>query len=181
MEEITFILREHVEGSLRHIVVAADLMSPVAATVSPEDTLDHCLTLFSHHHVHELPVVDTDQRLVGWIGQSDVIDFYNREILRRDAVLKFDQGPEARETKEELVHLASGQIKEEIEVNGELAGKSLRDLDLRARFGLHVYLVRHTNGGSDVPNPATPLSKGDTLVLIGPEDKMVELRKLAHS
>jgi len=179
MEEVSTIVRE--ESSMRNLLVAADLMRPLAGTVSPDDTLDLCITLFSQQHVEELPVVDgAGRRLVGWIRQDDVISLYNREVLHRESVLKFVEGRESADpSSEELVHLSTSDIKDEIAVDGMLVGKSLRDLDLRTRYGVIVCAVRHRRGDSTFPDPSAELAKGDTLVVVGPEDKVESLRKAA--
>ncbi|MBW1870933.1 MAG: hypothetical protein JRJ19_02655, partial [Deltaproteobacteria bacterium] len=144
------------------LVVAADLMHRTTCSVFPDNTLDRCMTLFSQHHIEELPVVEKDGRLTGWIGQADVIAFYNREILNRDALIKFVEGQTTKKTREEQVHLTSGEIKDEIPVGSGLAGKSLRELDLRARFGVNVYAVRHRGSATTFPDPSVPLARGDT-------------------
>jgi CIC family chloride channel protein len=179
MEEVSTIIRE--ESSMRNLLVAADLMRPLVGIVSPGDTLDRCIALFSQHHIEELPVVDrAGGHLVGWIRQDDVISLYNREVLHRESVLKFteDRGS-AGPSSEELVHLSTGDIKDEIAVDGLLVGKSLRALDLRTRYGVIVCAVRHRRGDSTFPDPSVELAKGDTLVVVGPEDKVGSLQKAA--
>ena len=179
MDEVSAIIRD--ESSMRNLLVAADLMRPLVSTVSPDDTLDLCITLFSQQHVEELPVVDrASGHLAGWIRQDDVISLYNREVLHRESVLKFVESQECTgPSSEELVHLSSGDIKDEIPVDGLLVGKSLRNLDLRTRYGVIVCAVRHRSGESTFPNPSVELAKGDTLVVIGPEDKVKGLREAA--
>jgi CIC family chloride channel protein len=179
IEDVTTIIRD--EDSLKQLLLAADLMRPVVRTVSPDSTLDHCMTMFTHHHAEELPVVESDHRLIGWISQADAIALYNREILRQDAVVKFASSAEASASCEELVHLPTGDVKDEIPVVGGLLGRNLKELDLRARFGVIVYAVRHRRGGSTVPDPAVPLASGDTLVVVGPQDKVARVRELSHT
>ncbi|HUU00171.1 MAG TPA: chloride channel protein [Myxococcota bacterium] len=178
VDTVTNIIRD--EKTLRHLLVAADLMQPTAECASPDDTLDSCISMFSHHHVDELPVTDTHQRLIGWISQADAIALYNREVLRRDAVVRFSDGGAPSERQEERVNLTSGEVKSEIPVSGMLLGKSLKQLDLRARFGVVVYAVRHRRQGTRFPDPAVPLGRGDTLVVVGPEEKVAKLRAQAQ-
>jgi CIC family chloride channel protein len=179
MDDVTAIIRD--EDSLRQLLVAQDMMHPPVGTVAPGETLDHCMLLFSRLHVEELPVVDSQNHLVGWICQADAIALYNREVLRRDAVIRFieDAGREA--PREELVHLPSGDVKDEIPVEGSLVGKTLRELNLRARLGVNVYAVRHKRSGSSFPDPATPLNRGDILVVVGPMDKVAAVRQMASN
>jgi len=177
MEEVTTIIRD--EDSLRQLLVAQDMMHPPMNMVTPEETLDRCMLLFSRHHLEELPVVDARQHLVGWICQADAIALYNREVLRRDAVVRFSEDTRGDAPGEELVNLPTGDVKDEIPVEGALAGKTLRELNLRARLGVNVYAVRHKKSGTSFPDPSVPLSRGDTLVVVGPEDKVAAVRAMA--
>ena len=178
-EDVIAVIRD--EDFLRHVVVASDLVRPPAATVHPDDNLDRCMSLFGQLHLEELPVVERDQRLVGRISQSDAINLYNRKVLHRVAVLRFVGEDATEPSREELVHVPSGEVKDEIPVGGGLVGQSLRTLDLRARLGVSVYSVRHRHGGSSFPDPEAPLVKGDTLLVVGPRDRVTGLRKLARS
>jgi K+/H+ antiporter YhaU regulatory subunit KhtT len=44
-----------------------------------------------------------------------------------------------------------------------------------------VYAVRHRKGDTSFPDPAVPLSRGDTLVVVGPEDRVAALRVMAEN
>jgi uncharacterized protein with PhoU and TrkA domain len=94
-------------------------------------------------------------------------------------VVRFVDDAQKEALREELVHLPTGDVKDEIPVEGGLAGKTLRDLNLRARFGVNVYAVRHKKGGTSFPDPSVPLGRGDTLVVVGPEEKVAAVRALA--
>ena len=177
LEDVAIIIRD--EDALKQLLVAQDMMRPPVSVVRPEETLDRCMLLFSRHHLEELPVVDDQKRLVGWICQSDAISLYNREVLRRDAVVRFVDDTRKEPHREELVHLPTGDVKDEIPVEGGLIGKTLRELNLRASLGVNVYAVRHKKGGTSFPDPSVPLSRGDTLVVVGPEEKVAAVRTMA--
>jgi CBS domain-containing protein len=178
VEDVAGILRD--EKSLAGLVVAADVMRPPPAEVKPDESLDRCLALFSQREVEELPVVDQERRLLGRIGRADVIALYNREVLQREAMLRFveddvDGKPAA---VEELIHLPLGDVREEIVVDGVLAGRTLKELDLRARFGASVYAVRGENGAC-VPDPEAPLTRGQKLEVFGTADQVARVKALA--
>jgi chloride channel protein, CIC family len=73
------------EHGLEHLLIAQDLMTAPAATLTPEDSLYEAL----------LKILNTDQRevlivsgsapgeVIGVLRQDDVIQAYSREILRR--------------------------------------------------------------------------------------------------
>jgi CBS domain-containing protein len=89
---ITGILHQQQAAKAR-AVTADDLMTSPAATVSPEDTVEHAARLMYLRRVKRLPVVDAAGRLVGIVSRADVLAVYGRpdveigEDIRRDVLL----------------------------------------------------------------------------------------------
>ena len=84
------------EESLVGVVVAKDLV-PISLSPSIEidATLAQCMRKLSIYEMEELPVIDNEHsnKLIGRIGRRDIINIYNREILRQGSLgLKFIQG-----------------------------------------------------------------------------------------
>lgn len=50
-------------------------------TVSPDDEIEHAVTLLSKHHFKKLPVVNPNNRVVGVISRGDVIRKIQKSIL----------------------------------------------------------------------------------------------------
>lgn len=66
----------------------------------------------------------------------------------------------------------------EVRVPTQLAGRSLRQLDLRNRFNVTVLLMRKPGGSEETfINPDTLLEKGDQLTVFGSRESIVELFK----
>ncbi len=59
-------------------LTAADLMTSPAATVSPDDPLEHAAQLLYRRRVKRLPVVDAGNHLVGIVSRADVLALYDR-------------------------------------------------------------------------------------------------------
>lgn len=74
---ITGILRQH-EMEKARAVTAEDLMTSPAATVSPDDTVEHAARLMYVRRVKRLPVVDADNHLAGIVSRADVLAVYGR-------------------------------------------------------------------------------------------------------
>ena len=53
-------------------------MTSPAATVSPDDTVEHAARLMYLRKVKRLPVVDADNRLAGIVSRADVLAVYGR-------------------------------------------------------------------------------------------------------
>jgi CBS domain-containing protein len=73
-------------------IIAADLMTSPAATVSPDDTVEYAARLMYLRRVKRLPVVDAADRLAGIVSRADVLAVYGRpdleigEDIRRDVL-----------------------------------------------------------------------------------------------
>jgi CBS domain-containing protein len=74
---ITGLLRQH-EMEKARAITAGDLMTSPAATVSPNDNVEQAARLMYVRGVKRLPVVDTDNHLVGIVSRSDVLAVYDR-------------------------------------------------------------------------------------------------------
>ena len=57
---------------------AAELMTALPVTVSPDDTVEQAARLMFQRRVRHLPVVDADYRLAGIISRADVLSVFNR-------------------------------------------------------------------------------------------------------
>ena len=53
-------------------IPAAVVMSTPLVAVHPDDTFDSAIRMMTENHVHHLPVIDDDGRLVGIVAQSDL-------------------------------------------------------------------------------------------------------------
>ena len=51
-----------------------DVMTPNPKTITPSDSLDHCMKLMTDMHIRHLPV-QTDSKLIGMISIGDVVKY----------------------------------------------------------------------------------------------------------
>ncbi len=174
------------EKSLAGLVVAKDLVSLSSSiAIEMDANLVQCLRKFDLYEIDELPVVEdvTANRLVGKIGRSDIIHFYNREILRQGSLgLKFIQSrlPDARETQS-YVTLPENYEINVVSVNEAMQGNTLRDLDIRNNYGVTVVAInRQGDRGVRnviIPDPGERLTRKDLLVLLGKKDDLKMLKE----
>jgi CBS-domain-containing membrane protein len=59
-------------------VMAADLMTRPAVTVTPDETVEHAARLMYDRKVKRLPVVDAGGHLVGIISRTDILAVFDR-------------------------------------------------------------------------------------------------------
>jgi CIC family chloride channel protein len=169
------------EEAFRHLVVAADLLERDRPTLRESDDLDLALQLFSRAEVAELAVVSASdpRRMVGALQQRDVLEAYHREMLRRDLAGGLSSRVGLAGRGQEM-DLGDGFVLAELEASRALSGRTLRELDLRARRGVQVLLLRTPGsggGGLRVPNGDDRVQLGDVLVVAGPQDAVRRLER----
>ena len=164
------------------LLVARDLAREDVPTVAPDQNLDLVSRIFVGRDIEELPVVDpANHRLLGFVASHHLLEAYNREIMRRDAVRSISGSLEATATYE--VMLGDGYSMAQIEAPKQFVGHSLKDLDLRARDGIAVLLVRRSSSEDGqshtevMPGPDTMIEEGDSLVVVGMAEALVRLRQ----
>lgn len=73
---------------------------------------------------------------------------------------------------QDYLELGQDEALIEIEVPGEWIDKSLADLQLHRKKDLTVLAIKGENKGGTLPQPDTPLQKGDILVVGGPKEEL---------
>lgn len=170
--------------ALSDLIVAEDLVHEEVPVLTPDLDLSRVMKVFGGKRWEELPVVRSaeDHRLLGTLSRRSLMDAYNQELIRRDMAEGLGGGLAATETDE--VVLGGGYSMLEISMPMEFAGQSLREIDVRARYGVQVLLLRRPNeaGGQEevVPGPDEVLRATDRLVLMGKETEIATLRNVAE-
>ena len=172
------------EEDLEQIVIAADLMESSIRFVTPETTVLACMDKFGASDTGELAVVEDEQskKLVGIITRRSVFLLYNREVLRQGTLgLKYVSGAEEEERKD-FVEIAEDHSVTVIPVTEGMVGRSLRELDLRARYNINVVSIKgrrfeYRKPDSDVPAPDQRLRRNDSLVVVGPKDAIEQMKR----
>jgi len=166
------------EQELHKIVTASDLMTEPPLTVQPSVTLADCLQRFSTTEREALPVVtdDPSQRPIGLITRKDLLDLYDREVLRREMIGTQAAGDASRSSS-----LPAGHRIQTVAVPDSWAGRTLRGLELRQRTGITVIGIqrRHQRGMAEPAAPDAPLGIGDALVVLGTFKSVAALEGMA--
>jgi chloride channel protein, CIC family len=125
-----------------------------------------------------LPVVDPalGGKLVGGLARKDLLNAFDREMLRKRLLLTRFLVSRGREGGEPGVRRSEDYVMVEHPVPASMQGKSLADLDLPAGRRLLVVALRRGEGASAeefMPPPADmPLREGDRLVLLGHREQV---------
>ncbi|NIX55193.1 MAG: CBS domain-containing protein, partial [candidate division Zixibacteria bacterium] len=177
------------EDYLRGLVIAADLAHPPAASLHLEDNLDLVMHQFGRYDIDELPVLESERRknLVGSVQRKHVIDAYNREIFKRDLAGGMHSVVTAV-SKDRSVELTEGYSLVEIDPPDGFIGKSLQELNIRARYGIEVVLIRKpledsesiTNRPGAIPTAEYIIKPGDKLLVLGNSKDIAYLNAGGH-
>lgn len=169
------------DTTLQDLVIAHDLVDNKVRAVFPENNLAECMDLFAANGKEHLPVLEKkeNRKLIGYISQRDILELYNREILRKDVLgVKFVQEQDWAQRKE-WVQLPKDYKVDYVPVQPGFAGKSLRDLNLRAKSNVSVIAIKRKRGGitkiHDVPRPERILENGDVLIVVGRDEDLKTL------
>ncbi len=154
--------------SLGPLVLARDIAEPDVHRVDPEDTLADCMEHFILSENDELPVVGSSGTLLGIVSRRDVLRIYSSELLRHEFMGVASEGGTGARAVRGYVRLTHGLTLSRVHTPPWLAGKSLREANLRAAYSLTVVAICHGEDGEDrLPNPEYPLAANDTLVVVG--------------
>jgi CIC family chloride channel protein len=173
------------EGELPPLTVAADVARSDAQVVRMDDNLDLVMHVFGQHDVEEIGVVERGpgHRLLGSVRRKQVIDAYNREIFRVDLAGGFHSVATAVE-HDRGVELAAGYRLVEVGAPYAFVGRTIRRINVRARYGVEIILIRKPpEGTGDIPSrpgafphPGYRLETGDTLLVMGTEENIRRFR-----
>jgi CIC family chloride channel protein len=169
--------------NLKDFVVADDIATPNHLVVTEEDNLDYVMREFGKENVDEIPVVSSkdDTDILGTVWRRDVIEAYNKEILKRDLAGEVSKSltnvPCTR-----AVEVADGIFLREIDVPAVFTGKKIKSLDVRNKYGVDIILIKKQVNGQQAatrkPDARYTFEAGDTLLILGEKEKVEYMSKL---
>ena len=166
---------------LADIVIAHDLINSQVVSIHSTDSLDQVMRIFGRHAVEELPVVKAGngKSIMGLVSYRDVMEAYNRELIRRDLVTETGANIQLLE-KTPRIEVTKTFSLAEIPVSMRFEGKSLTDLDLRNNYDVNVLVIRRKGEDGEkeevVPTPKTTVQRGDTLIVLGRDQDIQRLQ-----
>jgi len=165
-------------------LLATDLAREDIRPLVPDQDLDTVMRIFSGKNREELPVVAADGsgKLLGVVRHRHLIEAYNRELMKRDMVAGL--GSSLAGTTTEEIHLGEDFRMIEIDAPGEFLHRSIRELDVRARYKAQILLLRRPSPSGDadrvevIPEPDTVVERGDRLVVVARQRDLDRLQAL---
>jgi CIC family chloride channel protein len=169
------------KDSLKYLLVASDLLSPNFDTVLLSDNCQVALEKMKNHDYDGLAVVESHESnlLIGMVWRKDIQDEYDREIERRDISSRLASKINMK-GEEASVQFLDGYLVAEINPPNSFIGHSIRDLDIRAKYGVDILSIKIKKGNTEsvkaIPDPNHIISKDELLVVAG-ENKNINLLK----
>jgi Trk K+ transport system NAD-binding subunit len=137
--------------------------------------------MFRANETERLPVLEDlkSRRIVGTISQRDILAIYSLECLHRRTWVARIESPDDHAAPKYIELPAEHQI-DDIPVPEAVVGMTVGEAHFRERYGTSILLVhRQDAGGREtriVPTPATTLEKDDHLIVLGPRDRLLNIR-----
>src|SRR5579875_396446 len=149
-------------SDLNGLVNAADVSRADFPTVTPESSLEDALHLMEDELTEELPVISSDKsaRYVGLICRRDIA----QALTRATGSVTL---PSQHDTQ---IYWSTGYRVARIRLPAGAEGKTLRELDTRARFGVSILAVQkgaQPGGGFELLAPDEKLHAGDLVIAAG--------------
>jgi CIC family chloride channel protein len=171
------------DGGLTGLIVMRDLLSMLAGGVelgalvnaydlsrqnppvlAAESSLDQAMQLMDYEALEELPVVEhlsfRHGKFLGLVTRQNIVQAFNHAAVSLAAT----------GTREPNIFWASGYRVTQLSVPETANGKTLRQLDPRARFAVSVLAVQvaaDPGSGFTTIAPDQPLRQGDLLIVAG--------------
>jgi CBS domain-containing protein len=153
------------------LVNAFDICNVHGPTVPLDANLDEASQLMEHDGLDEIPVVERGtRRFLGLVTNRQIAQALNRVAVSLSTLA----------TRDPNIYWATGYRVSRVSVPANAAGKTVRQLDARARFSVTVLAVQDGDNpqGEFAPiSPDRPLKAGDELIAAGrPQD----IRRFTH-
>ncbi len=157
---------------LTDLLIAIDLVNTDLPRVHMDDDLDGVMKLFGRYDTEEFPVVDakTSSQIIGVVNRKDVIDAYNHELVKRNLSQEISSSVKLLE-KMPMVDLIDDYVMTEVPVPPSFIGKSIKDINIGARFSIHILMIKRDSDNQDapqiIPGADEILHTEDVLVVMG--------------
>ena len=168
---------------LQNVLIANDIANTDFEVVIPDDTCAEALDKISKLNQEGVAVVNNrrDKKIIGMLWRKDIQDAYLKAIEVREissniasSIVMKDDEPEVR--------FLEGYVISEIPPPRSFIGKSIKQLNIRAKFGVDVLSIKAKVKKKEVvqaiPSPDYIIKENDTLVVAGETGNINLLKNL---
>ena len=169
------------KDSLKDLLIASDLLSTNFDKITLSDNCQLALDKMKHHDYDGLAVVESpdSNKLIGMVWRKDIQGEYDKEVERRDISSSL-ASKISMKGEETSVHFLEGYMVAEISPPGSFIGHSIRELNIRAKYGVDILSIKTRKGSAEsvkaIPDPNHIIEKDELLVIAG-ESKNINVIK----
>jgi CIC family chloride channel protein len=157
---------------LKYLLIAEDLLNHNFEILHIDDNCQTALDKMSKYDLEGLPVTENiiSKKILGMLWRKDIQDAYQKEIERREISVNLASSIQMKD-EETQFHFMEGYSITEISPPKSFIGKSIRELDVRAKYGVDVLSIKiHDKQGTKIkaiPDPSHIFKIDDTMVVAG--------------
>ena len=169
--------------SLSSLLIAGDLINTEFEPLVLDDSSYVALEKMNKFHFEGLPVVEdlNSKKIIGMIWRKDIQDAYQKEINRIEITSNLASSISMKE-EEKNVQFIEGYSVAEIKVPNSFVGKSIRELNIRAKYDVNVLSIKSSNKKryqiKAVPKPDYIFNEKDIIVVAGEIKSINQLRSI---
>lgn len=171
------------KDSLQNLLIAGDIANTNFDTITPDDNCGTAMEKLRYSRYEGLPVIEKkgSDKIIGFIRRNEILDAYHKAIERKEITSSLASSISMK-GNEPQVHFMEGYSINEVAPPKSFIGKSIRDLNIRAKYGVDVLSIKTKEKRGEkikaIPNPDYIIKEGDTLVIAGEIKNINVLRNL---
>ena len=169
--------------SLSSLLIAGDLANTEFEPLLLNDNCYTAIEKINKYQLEGLPVVDdfNSKKIKGMIWRKDIQDAYQKEINRIEITSNLASSISMKED-EKNVQFIEGYSVAEIKVPDSFVGKSIKEINIRAKYDVNVLSIKSTKKRRHqikaVPKPDYVFIENDTLVVAGEIKNINQLKTI---
>ncbi|MGD8306212.1 MAG: chloride channel protein [Ignavibacteria bacterium] len=169
--------------SLENILIAGDIANTHYESVLISDDCNQAMEKFRFSDYEGLPVLDNtnSNEIIGFIWKKDILDAYHSSIEKREITSNLASKITMKEETPQ-VHFMEGYSINEISPPKSFINKSIRQLNIRARYGVDVLSIKTKLKRGEkikaIPDPDYVILEDDTIIIAGEIKNINVLRHL---
>jgi len=158
--------------SLKNLLIAGDIANTNFTPLTPDDNCQTATDKMREYDLEGLPVVDhsDSKKITGMIWMKDIQSAYQKEIEARDITSNLASRIMMKEETPQ-VRFMEGYSISEIDTPKSFIGKSIRELDIRVKYGVDVLSIKTKKGKEEkvnvIPNSEYVITEDDILIVAG--------------
>lgn len=158
--------------TLQNVLIAGDIANTSFKMVSTEDNCKAALDYMSKFDCEGLPVFEKESPgvVIGMLWRKDIQDAYQKAIEARDLTSSLASSIVMKE-EEPQVHFMEGYSIAEVKPPPSFIDKSIKELNIRARYGVEVLSIKTKKGKAEkikaLPDANYIFKENDILVVAG--------------